>query len=66
MWYKDKPKKPQQKQTSQEKAFALFVQWAIVNNRNYDSDMVKGNLNNSIAAGRSPQQALEDLIKRIP
>ncbi len=53
-------------QTPQEKAFSIFVEWAQSNDRNYFGDVVKGNLNASLASGKTPEQAVSDLIKRAP
>ncbi len=58
--------KPSNDQKPHEKAFSIFVEWAQRNNRNYFGDMVKDNLNASLTCGRTPQQAVEDLIKRAP
>lgn len=57
--------KPSEEQSPQEQAFSIFVERAICENRNYFSDIVKENLNKSLSGGATPQEAVDDLFKRL-
>lgn len=58
--------KPSDDQSPSDKAFSLFVQRAQREDRSYVSDMVKENLNNYLAAGKTPEQAVDALFKIAP
>ncbi len=56
---------PHEGQTKIEQAFSIFVQRARNENRNYFGDLVRSNLGNCLQNGCSPQQAVDNLFRRV-
>ncbi len=56
--------KPNNSQSSSEKAYSIFVERARAEGRNYFGDMVQSNLNNLVSAGNSPEEAVNKLFKQ--
>jgi hypothetical protein len=56
--------KPSADQSDSDRAFSLFVQRAIIEDRNYFSDLVKENLDNYLSAGKTPEEAVEALYNK--